>query len=98
MAHHSLPNGKRFLIWFHEHEPALRQNSTLRDLNTLIAIQLLPRFEEEPHGWEALAFLNRGAPLADISLAQHLAEWRSECPEGLRPFITKLAAIFAVKS
>jgi hypothetical protein len=98
MPQHSLPNGKPFLIWFHEHEPALRQNSSLRDLNTIIAIQLHPGFEEEPHGWEALAYLNRGAPLANLSLAQHLAEWRSQCPQELRPFITKLAAIFAVKS
>jgi hypothetical protein len=98
MPQHRLPNGTPFSIWFHEHEPALRQDSSLRDLNTIVAIQLLPRFEEEPHGWEALAFLNRGGLLANLSLAQHLAEWRSQCPEELRPFITKLAAIFAVKS
>jgi hypothetical protein len=94
---HRLPRGKPFLIWFRENQSALRQNSAIRDRNTIIAIQLLPLFEREPRGWEALAFLNHRSPNSDKSLAQHLAEWRSRCPEDLRPFLTRLAAVFAVE-
>ncbi len=97
LPEHQLPRDLRFLVWFRENQPALRQNSDLRDRNTIIAIRLLPVFEEEPRGWEALAFLNRGSSNANESLAQHFAEWHSECPRDLRPFVARLAAIFAVK-
>jgi hypothetical protein len=95
---HHLPAGMPFVVWFHQNQSALRQNSQIRDRNTLIAIQLLPLFEREPRGWEALVFLNRGSRKANESLAQHLAEWRSQCPDRLHPFVTRLAAVFAVQS
>ncbi len=89
--------GTSFLVWFRKNQIALRRNSDLRDRNTIIAIQLLPIFEAEPRGWEAVAFLNRGSSNAEESLAQGLVEWRSQCPEDLRPFVTRLAAVFAIK-
>jgi hypothetical protein len=85
------------LVWFRENQSALRQNSDMRDRNTIIATQFLPIFEAEPHGWEAVTFLDRGSSDAEESLAQHLAEWRSRCPEELRPFVTKIAKVFAVQ-
>ncbi|MGA8480311.1 MAG: hypothetical protein WB696_20280 [Chthoniobacterales bacterium] len=92
-----LPAGTSFLVWFRENQPALRQNADMRDRNTIIAVQFLPIFEAEPGGWEAVAFLNRGSSNAEESLAQHLAEWRSQCPKELRPFVIKIAKVFAVK-
>ena len=97
LPEHLLPAGTSFLVWFHKNQAALRRNSDMRDRNTIIAIQLLPIFEAEPRGWEAVAFLNRGSSNAEESLAQHLAEWRAQCPRNLRPFVTRLAKVFAVK-
>jgi hypothetical protein len=97
LPEHHLPAGTPFLVWFHQNQPALRQNSVIRDRNTIIAIQLLPIFEANPRGWEALTFLNRGSRNANKSLAQHLTEWRSQCPQDLRPFVTRIAGVFAVK-
>jgi hypothetical protein len=97
LPEHQIPAGKPFLDWFYEHHAALRRNSAVRDWNTIIAIQLLPLFEAEPRGWEAVTFLNSGSPDSNESLAQHLAEWRSACPEDLRPFVKRLAAIFEIK-
>jgi hypothetical protein len=97
LPEHHLPVGKSFLVWFRENQPALRQNADMRDRNTIIAVQFLPIFEAEPGGWEAVAFLNRGSSNAEESLAQHLAEWRSQCPKELRPFVIKIAKVFAVK-
>jgi hypothetical protein len=94
---HRLPAGTSYLDWFHEHEPALRQNSAIRDWNTIIAIQLLPLFEAEPRGWEAVTFLNHGPRDTNESLAQHLSMWRSQCPVNLRPFVNRLGAVFAVR-
>jgi hypothetical protein len=97
LPEHQLPPGMSFLNWFHEHQSALRKNPALREWNTTIAIQLLPVFEAEPRGWEAVTFLNRHIQDANGTLAQHLARWRSQCPANLRPFVAKLAGVFAVK-
>ena len=97
LPEHRLPVGMSFSVWFRENQSALRQNADRRDRNTIIAVQLLPIFEAEPRGWEAVTFLNRGFSNAEHSLAQHFAEWRSQCPDDLRPFVTKLAAVFSVK-
>jgi hypothetical protein len=97
LPEHQLPAGKSFLDWFHEHQSALRQNAAIWDWNTIIAIHLLPNFEAEPRGWEAVTFLNRGSRDANESLAEHLAGWCYRCPEDLRPSVRKLAAIFAIR-
>jgi hypothetical protein len=97
LAEHHLPPGTPFRVWFRNNESALRQNPDLRARNTIIAIQLLPLFEAEPRGWGALPFLNRGSSDPNESLAQHLAEWHSRCPVEHRSFVTRLAAVFAVR-
>ena len=96
-SEHQLPAGKPFSVWFQENQAALRRNPMIRDWNTIIAIQLLPLFEAEPRGWQAVTFLNRGLHTPSDSLSKHLTEWRSQCPTDLRPFMTKFAAIFAIK-
>jgi hypothetical protein len=97
LPEHHLPAGKPFVVWFRENEAALRQNAGLRDRNTIIAIRLLPLVEAEPRAWKTLAFLNHGSAGPNASLAQHLAGWRFRCPGDLRPFVTRLAAVFGVK-
>jgi hypothetical protein len=97
LTEHHLPTGMPFSVWFHKNESALRQNSDMRDWNTVIAIRLLPIFEAEPRGWEAVAMLNRGSRDPKESLAQRLAEWRSRCPKEVRPFVARLASVFAMK-
>jgi hypothetical protein len=93
LPEHQLPAGTPFLVWFRANEPALRQDSTRRDRNTIIAAQLLPIFEKEPRGWGALPFFRRPAN-PNQSLSRHFADWRSSCPRELQRFITKLAAVF----
>jgi hypothetical protein len=93
---HQLPAGKKFVAWFREHEPALRQNATLWDWNTIVAIQLLPLFEAEPRGWEAVTFLNHRPKNTNESLIAHLAEWRSRCPADLRQFVREVATVFGI--
>jgi hypothetical protein len=96
LPEHHLPAGTSFAVWFRANQPALRQDSTSRDRNTIVAAQLLPIFEKEPRGWGALAFFRRAANSSQ-SPSQHFTNWRSGCPRELHPFITKLAAVFEVK-
>jgi hypothetical protein len=92
-----LPAGTPFSAWFRQHQGALRKDAGHRDWNTIIARQLLPIFEAEPAGWEAVTFLNRGSSNTQKSLSEHLAQWRANCPDRLRPFVSKLANVFAVR-
>ena len=94
---HHLPAGTSFVVWFRANEPALRQDSTRRDRNTIIAAQLLPIFEKEPRGWGALAFFRRAAN-PNQSLSRHFADWGSSCPRELQQFVGKLAAVFDVET
>jgi hypothetical protein len=97
LPEHRLPAGTSFANWFRQHEPALRKDAGHRDWNAIIAAQLLPIFEAEPEGWEAVTFLNRGSSNGQESLAQHFTQWRANCPDHLRPFVSKLAAALGVR-
>jgi len=94
LAKNRLPPGTQFSVWFRENQSVLRRSPTERSRNTIIAAQLLPIFEAEPRGWEALAFLNSPSTDPKSSLTQYLAQWRSRCPQGLRSFVTKVKAVF----
>jgi hypothetical protein len=94
LPEHQLPADTSFSAWFRENEPTLRANARLREKNVIIARQILPLFEAEPQGWDALCYLNLGAHQQGKPLTQHLAEWQANCPSLLRPFVTKIAALF----
>lgn len=91
---HALPSGMTFPAWFRAEEPELRKQPTQREKNTLIAKQLLPLFEADPRGWEAMTYFNLGPHDRTMPLAQFLREWRDRCPPDLCPLIEKLAATF----
>lgn len=87
---HQLPPGQSFGEWFHENEAALRENPTLRAKNVIVARHLLPLFEAEPAGWEAMCYLNLGKREQNKPLKQVFAEWLAASPEKLRPFIGRV--------
>ena len=91
-----LPEGQTFAVWFAAEEPDLRKRWS-RDKNTVIARQLLPLFEAEPRGWEALPSLKLGTRDVSKPLAKHLAEWSAHAPAEQRAFVAKVAALFGVK-
>ena len=95
---HQLPERRTFAAWFAAEEPELRQKWAQRDKNTIIARQLLPLFEAEPRGWEALPSLKLGTHDAAKPLARHLTEWSAHAPPQQRAFISRCAAVFGVKA
>lgn len=92
---HQLPAGQTFAAWFTATEPEQRRKWT-RENNTIIALRLLPHFEAEPAGWEALPSLLLCAREPQKPLARLLAEWKTNAPAGQRAFIEKIAGIFPV--
>lgn len=93
---HQLPAGKSFIEWLRETETTMRKNSTIRENNTIIAAQLLPLFEAEPRGWEAMTALNLGKRIQARTLTDHLGEWKSNTRPELQPFVGKIAAVLGV--
>ncbi len=86
-----------FARWFRQNEPAMRRNPTLRASNSIVALELLPLLEADPRAWEAVTFLNLGTRDRKQPLDAFLAEWRQNCPQPLRPFVTRVAQIFGVR-
>lgn len=95
---HQLPTDTTFPAWFRQNEPALRADANLREKNVIIARQLLPLFESDPAGWPAVCYLNLGAHQQGKPLTQHFAEWQTNSPAELRPFLTRLTALFGIAS
>jgi hypothetical protein len=91
-----LPPGVAFSAWLEQHEPDLRHDPARRDRNTIVATRLLPLFEADPGGWEAVVFLNRDSAADKDSLPEHLAAWRQAAPPRLRPFVSGLAQCMGV--
>ena len=94
---HRLPAGTTFAAWFAAEEPGLRKACGQREKNTVIAQQLLPLFEAEPSGWEAVTWLKLCSRDTEKTLAKHLSEWHANAPAAQRPFIDRVAAVFSVK-
>lgn len=93
----ALPAGFVFLDWLREHEASMRENATLRAKNNVVALHLLPLFEAEPDGWEALTFLNRTKSPPDQPLAARFADWSKDAPAAQRAFIERAGGLFGVK-
>jgi hypothetical protein len=93
----SLPRERPFLEWFRENEAAMREKATLREKNNVVAGQLLPLFEAEPAGWEAITFLNLGRRDPEESLAMRFAEWSAAAPGAQHAFIGRVAGVFGLK-
>lgn len=94
----SLPAGFDFRRWLAANETSMRADSVIREKNNVVARQLLPLFERTPSGWEAVTYLNLGARRdPDLTLAQHLADWRDAAPARHKAFITELALELGVR-
>ena len=88
--------GMSFAAWFRRNQTALQKEAGQGSWNTIIATQLLPIFEADPAGWEAVTFLNRKSSDPTEPLSQHFAKWQASCPNRLHPFVAKLAAVFGL--
>ncbi len=86
-----------FVRWFRQNESAMRRNPVLRANNTAVALALLPLLEAEPRGWEAVTFINLGTRDRKQSLAVFIAEWRENCPQPLRPFVSRVGEVFGIR-
>lgn len=82
--------------WLTNNEQKLRSNSLAgntdanRPANKIVATRLLPIFEANPLGWEAVTCLNLVSRDINKPLNQHLIEWRGLCSPNHRKIISEI--------
>jgi hypothetical protein len=101
-GHGHLPPNESLSQWLKANEPVLRTNSLAgntdgnRTANKIIASRLLPVFQANPAGWEALTFLNLVSRDANKTLREQLVEWRSLCASDLQSFVTIVGTVLGI--
>jgi len=89
---HKLRQDKKFNDWFSEKEFILRNDSINRKLNTIIAVNLLPLFQENPGEWESIRYF----PDIEENFPIFIKNWIMNVPESHKAFITKIAKNFEI--
>ena len=87
-AHVSNTPSGSFRTWLLDNEADLRANSQLRDINGVVAAKLLPNFEQEPSGWNAVRLL----PATTGCIQEYIESWRSSVDTDDRDFVEGISA------
>ena len=87
---HQLPEGLTLATWLRMHETELRQDPYIRDKNAVVAYQLLPLFEADPSGWNAV----RSMPSSTGILTEYLADWHERVQLSDRSFVKRVIGAF----
>jgi len=95
--HRQLPADAGLAVWVAAHEERLRQDPYLRQHNEVVANLLLPLFEQQPAGWEAVRYLNRSPEDARNRLQEYLENWYANAPDTQRRFIADVLALVGVR-
>ncbi|MFT4549489.1 MAG: hypothetical protein ACI9UA_006063 [Pseudoalteromonas tetraodonis] len=91
---HALPENQSFADWFRKNREQLTEKATQRELNGIVAVQLLPIFEANPEAWQTLPYLNVGRGKEQQSFNDYLRAWHDNTPEGLRAHVAKITREF----
>lgn len=83
--------------FYRDNQKELDKSGTNRELNTYLAIQLLPLFEATPTAWQALRYLNLGPAEENVSFKAYLKGWHDRAPKKHRTFIRQIATEFDLK-
>ena len=85
-----LPVGTTLSDWLLSEEESLRQDRYQRDKNAVVAYTLLPIFESEPAGWNAI----RRLPNSSAMFEDYLREWHLLVEPLDRPFVKRILGLF----
>ena len=92
------PEDLRLADWYEQEKDELAGNATDRGRNLMVAIRLLPFFEEDPAGWAALSSLNDRKDRKKRNFRTYLGDWLNGCKtEDRRAFVRKIAKAFGFK-
>ena len=84
--HEKAAPSQLFGAWLSENEAALRNDCYLRDKNAVVALKLLPVFEQTPHGWNAV----RRLPPHQGRIDSYIEAWKAEVEDDDRLFVARI--------
>ena len=79
--------------WFVANRARLAADPVQRELNAVVANELLPMFERNPANWDAITYLNNASP-GSSQFEDHLENWRMYASSRYQPFIASIIARF----
>lgn len=97
-GHRHLPAGTPVGEWLRDNETALRKDPYLRQKNEVLANLLLPLFEADPAGWQALAYLNQNPEANQASLRSYLEDWYRSAPLPQRALVASVLALLHLEA
>lgn len=80
--------------WYKTNQSKLRGSATIRPLNNVVAVNILPLVEAEPAHWRAVAYLNAARAYPGQSFAEYLRNWHTLTPTAHQPFVAEIAKRF----
>ena len=76
--------------WYQQQAKTLRGDCCKRDLNTIVAVNLLPVFEADARRWRAVRYLNR-RPWDELpDFKSLLRAWETDCPAELKVVVREI--------
>lgn len=97
-THRHLSSAQALDHWYGEHRASLRENPYLREKNELVATTLLQMFEQDPHLWHAITYLNRDRSSAGKQFSGYLADWYTASPLKSRLLADQTMILFGITS
>ena len=85
-----LPSDMSLASWLMSEEEGLRGNSYQRNKNAVVSYSLLPIFESEPTGWNAV----RTLPDSSTGLKAYLHAWSLQVDPIDKPFVDRIIQLF----
>ena len=85
-----LPIGMTLSAWLLSEEESLREDPYQRDKNAVVSYSLLPLFENEPTGWNAI----RDLPVSSAILKDYLRQWCLQVDPRDRQFVNRILQLF----
>lgn len=87
---HQLPEGITLSAWLLSEEEGLRKDPYQRCKNAVVAYSLLPIFESDPTGWNAI----RRLPDSSALFKDYLSDWHSQVEPIDKPFVNCIIQLF----
>ena len=84
-----LPRDDETGLWLRGHESKGRIDRYLRKENRILALRMLPVFEQYPEGWNAI----RRLPRSDVSISPYIEQWKKASHSCDQSFIGRLQNI-----
>ena len=85
-----MPEGITLSAWLLSEEEGLRKDPYQRCKNAVVAYSLLPIFESDPTGWNAI----RRLPDSSALFKDYLSDWHSQVEPIDKPFVNCIIQLF----